>query len=450
MKVIIVGGGIIGSNLASTLTHEGHEVFLIEKNAEIANQIDDKIDAKTIVGEGTNPEILKAAHVEEADLVIAVTTSDETNLVIASLAALYGAKQRIARVRDMALTHALHELGLSKFHINELINPENIASRSIVRAVESPGAIEVADFAHGEIYFRAFNISENSTLCDLKLDELDHDNFPWPFLITAIKRGRSVIIPKGNTQIKADDRIYCLLLPSSAAEFLTFINPDVKKVRKVIIYGATYIGQHVAKTISKSVKKVILLEEDSRKAQIVAGLLNDVLVISGSPSDATILQEAGIETADVFIALSDDEHSNLISAVLAKKLGAQTTIITTKHPDFIAIMDNLAIDVVINPRYLAADQITRWVRGEGITAMTKLMEIDAEILELIPEENSPITQAPLKDLTLPKETLVGAVYRNHEAILASGKLQINPGELVIVFCRRFNERKLRKMFKATK
>ncbi|MCD6234850.1 MAG: Trk system potassium transporter TrkA [Candidatus Neomarinimicrobiota bacterium] len=450
MKVIIAGGGIIGSNLASTLSHEGHEVFLIEKHSKIANEIDDRIDAKIIVGEGTNPEILKAAHVEEADLVIAVTTSDETNLVIASLAALYGAKKRIARVRDMALTRALHELGLSKFYIDELINPENIASRSIVRAVGSPGAIEVADFAHGEIYFRAFNISENSTLCNIKLDELNHENFPWPFLITAIKRERSVIIPKGDTRLKAKDRIYCLLLPASAAEFYTFINPDVKKVKKVIIYGATYIGQHVAKTISKSVKDVILLEEDKRKAQAVAGILNDVLVISGSPSDTMILQEAGIETADVFIALSDDEHSNLISAVLARKLGAKKTIITTKHPDFMAIMDNLAIDVVINPRYLAADQITRWVRGEEITAITQLMEIDAEILELIPEENSPITRAPLKNLTLPKETLVGAVYRHNKAILASGTLQINPGELVIVFCRKFSERKLRKMFKALK
>jgi trk system potassium uptake protein len=445
MNVIIVGGGVIGNNLAHTLSQEGHEVFLIEKDLNIAASIDDKLDVKVFTGLGTDPAILKAAHIEEADLVIAVTRSDETNLIVAALADSYGAKKRIARVRNVALTKVIQKFGLSRFHVDELINPESVAARTIVRAIESPGAFEVADFAHGSIYFRAFNISENSPLCHLKLDEISHEGFPWPFLITAIKRGKTVIIPKGDTTLQADDRIYCLLLPTSAAEFLTFIDPYVQKVRKVVIYGASYIGQLVAGKISSKVKEVILLEEDPLKAKETAGDLEDVLVISGSPSDASIMREAGIENADIFIAITDDDHSNLISAVLAKKMGAKTTIITTKHPDFMAIMDTLAIDMVINPRYLAADQITRWVRGEGVT---KLLEIDAEVLELIPEENAPITKAPLKDITLPKETLVGAVYRNNEAILASGTLHLKLGENVIVFCRRNNERKLRKMFKA--
>jgi len=450
MKVIIVGGGVIGTNLAQTLSHEGHEVFLIEQNPAIAGHIDDKLDSKVIIGLGTNPEVLKAADIENADLVISVTASDETNLVISSLAAFYGAKKRIARVRDISLIKAIKKFGSSRFYVDEIINPEDVAARSIVRAIESPGAYEVADFAHGSIYFRSFNISDKSPLCNLKLDELSHQYFPWPFLIAAIKRDRSVIIPKGNTVLLANDRIYCLLLPTSAAEFLTFIDPDIQKVRRVIIYGASYIGYHVAKKISGKVKEVVMIEDDPLRAEKIAGDLPDVLVISGSSSDAAILKEAGIENADIFIALSDDDHSNLIGAVLAKKLGAKLTIITTKHPDYMSIMDNLAIDVVINPRYLATDQITRWVRGEGITAMTKLIEIDAEVLELIPENNSPITRAPLKDLELPKETLVGAVYRNNEAILAMGNLHLQPGETTIVFCRRKNERKLRKMFKAIK
>ncbi|HDT12685.1 MAG TPA: Trk system potassium transporter TrkA [Candidatus Marinimicrobia bacterium] len=450
MKVIIVGGGVIGTNLAQTLSHEGHEVFLIEQDPAIAAYIDDKLDSKVLIGHGTDPEVLKAADIENADLVISVTTSDETNLVVSSLAAFYGAKKRIARVRDISLTKAIKKSGMSRFYVDEMINPEEVAARTIVRAIESPGANEVADFAHGSIYFRSFDISENSPLCNLKLDELSHQYFPWPFLIAAIKREHSIIIPKGNTILLQNDRIYCLLLPTSAAEFLTFINPDVQKVRKVIIYGASYIGLNVGKKLSGKVKEIILLEENKAKAEKSAGDLSDVLVISGSPSDASILKEAGVENADAFIAVSDDDHSNLISAVLAKKLGAKLSIITTKHPDFMSIMDNLAIDVVINPRYLATDQITRWVRGEGITAMTKLIEIDAEVLELIPEENSPITCKALKDLELPKETLVGAVYRNNEAILATGNLQLRSGEATIVFCRRKNERKLRKMFKTKK
>jgi len=446
MRIIIVGAGIIGTNLAQALTDEQHEVYLIEKNEERANKINEKLDVKVVVGDGGDPSILRSVGAAQADLVVSATASDETNLVVSSLAAAFGAKRRIARVRKNSLNKALADLGFEKFHVDELINPEQVAAQAIVKAIEAPGACEVADFANGRILLRAFDISEKSPLCGLKIEEVKNEDFPWPLLIIAIMRDSDVLIPKGNTSIKASDRIYVLLPSPSLGEFLTFVDPNIRKPKKVIIYGANSIGEQVAAELAEHIRDIVLIEENKDRAEAAAGRLKTARVINGSPSEADILKECGIESADAFIATSNSDHSNLISAVLAKKMGAKTTVITTHHPDYMAIVDALDIDVVINPRFLAADQIRRLVRGPGISSVTKLMECNAEALELVPEENSLVTKMPLKDLSFPKNSIVGAIYRGSEVILANGNTQIKAGEGVIVFCQETAVKKLQEMF----
>lgn len=446
MRIIIIGAGRIGTNLAKSLAQENNEVYLIEKDERVARKNVEKLDVKVIIGNGADPSVLQKAHVSEAELVLAVSPSDEINLVVCSLAGLFGAKRRIARVRNASLSEALSKFGYDQFKINEIINPELVAAHAIRKLVETPGASEVADFAEGKILLRAFDISTGSPLCGAKIEEFRDEDFPWPFLIISVVRNQAVIIPKGDTAIEAGDHIYVLLPPSSLGEFLTFVNPEVKLPKKVVIYGATIIGTCVAKALTGKVSDILLIEEDSAIAEEAAGDLEGVRIINGSASDQDILTECGIEATDIFIATSKSDHANLVSSMLAKKRGAKTTIITTQQQDYIPLVDALDIDAVINPHYLAVEQILHLVRGKGISSVTKLLEGETEALEFVPEEGSPVTKGPLKTIKFPKNSIIGAVYSGKGVVLASGDVQINAGEKVIVFCHETAVKKLQNLF----
>lgn len=446
MKIIVVGAGEIGSNLARFLTEENHEVFLIEQNEETVRKIQEKMDVKIVTGSGADPEILKQVLTGGADLVVAVTTSDEVNLTVSVLASSLGAKRRIARVRNSSLSKELLRSGLSLFHLDEIINPEEVASQSIVRTIETPGAREVADFVDGRILLRAFELPESSPLCNIKLEEVNPNDFPWPFLIVFVIRDGTVIIPKGANTLKVGDRVYVLLPAGSLGEFLTFVDPTIRKPKKAVIYGASDIGIRVAQGLTPIIRDIVLLDENGALAENAASLLEETQIINGSASEPDMLKEAGIEVADVFVAASPHDHSNLISSVLAKRMGAKTTIIVSQQPAYLSIIDALNIDVIITPRLLAVQQILRFVRGKGVRSMIKLLDCKAEVLEFVPDAGSPVTRAPIKNISFPKNSIVGAITVGGEAFLANGETQIKAGERVIVFCQDNAVQKLTKLF----
>lgn len=446
MRVIIVGAGRVGKNLSKILSEENHEVYLIDNNEPKARKVLEKLDVKGIIGNGADPETLAKAQVSTADLVLAVTTSDETNLVVCSIAAVFGAKRRIARVRSRSLSAMLETHGYSQFSIDEMINPELLAANAIVKLVETPGASEVADFAEGRILLRGFDVPITSPLCGLKIEDFSDDDFPWPFLIISIIRKKEVIIPRGDTFLQSGDHIYVLLPAQSIGEFLTFVNPDIKKVKKVLIYGASITGKQVAQSLLKKVKEIVLIEEDEKKAREVASEIESVTIINGSASDADILIESGVEVADTFIATSNNDHSNLVSSVLAKKMGAKETIILTQQPEYMSMVDVLDISAIINPHSLAVEQILHLIRG-GTIRSAKLLDCNTEAIELIAEDGAAITKDILRNLKIPKTAIIGAVYSESKVSLANGNTRIVPGEKVIIFCQESCANKLQELFK---
>ena len=446
MRIVIIGAGRIGLNLAKSLVKENHEVYIIESNEDIARKVDEKLDAKVVFGSGADPDTLRKAQVESADLVIAATHSDETNMIVCSLADFFGAKRQVARVRNTALSRELGESGFDHFNIDEIINPEEVAAHAIVKTICSPGTKEVGDFADGSILLRGFDIHAKSPLAGSKISDFNDDDFPWPFLVVAISREKEVFIPKGDNFINSNDRIYVLLPRESLGEFLSFVDPAAKKPEKIIIYGATDTGVHVAQELSKTVRDVILLESNPKLAENVAEKLEFTKVINGSASDKDILTECGIEAADVFVGATDNDNSNLISAVLAKKRGAKTTVIMTQHPDYMSIVDALDIDVIVNPHLLAVEQILSYVRGKTISSITKLLDCKAEALEFIVEKNSPITKGPIKEVAFPKNSIIGAVCSDSKSFLAKGDTQIKEGDKVVVFCKETEAKKVQSFF----
>ncbi|UCF88294.1 MAG: Trk system potassium transporter TrkA [bacterium] len=445
-RLIICGAGVIGSNLAKYLAEEGHEVTLIEQKPNVAIKSAEKLDVQVTVGSAFEPQVLEEAGAAQADMVIAVTNSDVANLAICSLASAFGAKKMIARVRDMDLSALVERYGRDHFHVDEIINPDEVAAQTIIKVMEAPGSREVADFADGRILLRTFNVPEESPLVGERLGNLRESDFPWPFVMVGINRDGKINIPRGDDVIEANNRIYVLLPKPSLAEFLTFVYPSVRLPKRVIIYGATNTGTSLAKSLAEKIPDVVLLEENRAKAEKVAGELAGVLVINGLASEADILRECGIEAADAYIAVSSSDHHNLISAVLAKQLGAKATVITTHQPDYAPIVDGLGIDAIINPRLLATDQIMRLVRGDRISHVASLPEVKAEVLELVAEPDSPITRKPLRDIRFPKNSIVGAISRGDEVVLASGDSHVRAGEPVVVFCHEDAVSQLEKLF----
>ncbi len=437
---------MIGLNLAKYLAEEGHEVNLIEQKKGVAGKAMEKLDVRVIIGSASDPETLENAGVSQSDMVIAVTNSDLANLAICSLAAAYGAKRRIARVRDKSMNDVLDRFGRDHFYVDDIINPDEVAAQTIIKIMEAPGSRQVADFADGKILLRSFDIPEGSPLAGEELGTLREADFPWPFIMIAINRQGRVIIPKGNDIVEAGDRVYVLLPQPSLAEFLTFVSPDARMPRKIVIYGANTTGTSLARGLSEKVSEVVLLEENRTRAEKVAGQLNSVTVINGLASEADILRECGVEVADAYIAVSSSDHHNLISAVLAKRMGAKITVITTHQPDYTAIVGGLGIDAVINPRLLAIDQILKLIRGDRISHIASLPECKAEVLELIPEPDSPITKKPIMNIKFPKNAIIGAIARGDEVILPEGSTQVQEGEQVVVFCQEDSVPQLEKLF----
>ncbi len=446
MKILIIGAGRIGANLARALSKEEHEVYVVENNESIARKANEKLDVKVINGSGTDPKVLKEINIQNVDLVIAVTVSDETNLLAGALTSVLGAKKVIARIRNKELAKTIKQAGYQTFNIDDIINPEDLAADEIVKAIHTPGTSDLGDFADGKILLRAFDIPQESPIKGLQISDCHDEDFPWPFLIVAISRNGEVVIPKGSDTIELKDRIYVLLPAQSVGEFLSFINPGIKQPTKAIIYGATDIGERVAMLLSKSVPDLLLVEENKAKAEAIASRLENVRIINGSMSEQEVMKECGVEAADVFVATTKNDHANLISALLAKKMGAKYAIITTDQPDYVAITDALDIDVIINPHLLAVEQILGLVRGKGIQYVTKLLKIEAEALELVPAEEAIITRTILSQIKFPKNSIVGAICRGTEVFLAKGDTQIMAGDKVIVFCKKEVVTKLTGLF----
>ncbi|MBN2720202.1 MAG: Trk system potassium transporter TrkA, partial [Proteobacteria bacterium] len=429
-----------------SLSEEGHDVTLIEQKDSIADRAREKVDARVLVGSAFDPAILESSGVVGADMVIAVTNSDVINLSICSLASVYGAKRKIARVRDMALTEVVEKFGRAHFYVDEIINPDEFAAQTIIKVVEAPGSREVADFSEGRILLRSFDIPPNSPLVGVTLGTLGDLDLPWPFLVVAIHRGEDVVIPRGENAVESGDRIYVLLPKSSLAEFLTYIHPSVRLPRKVIVYGATGTGMSLARGLVPKVKEVVFLEENRARAEKAAGELNGIRVIHGMPSDADILRECGVEATDIYIAVSSNDHHNLISAVLAKQMGAKGTVIVAHQPEYASIAGGLGIDSFINPRLLATDQILRMIHGTRVCQLASLPECKSQVLEFVPAPGSAITKGPIRDVRFPKNAIVGAVNRGSEVILAKGNTQVQQGDSVVVFCKADALKKLEKLF----
>lgn len=436
MKVIIAGAGDVGFHLAKLLAYEEHEIILIDLSASRLAHASKHLDVITIKGSSTSFSILEKAEINLADLFIAVTQSEETNISTAIIAKHLGAKKTIARVQNMEFLFRKDKLNLYDLGIDEVISPESLAAREIKRLLREVAITDSFDFDNGKLSLIGVNIAEKSTFDGKTLVDSARLHNSHTFNTVAILHGNETIIPHGYTQYKANDHAYFIALPEGIDRILSMATIEKRQgLKRVMVLGGSKVGVHAARRLSKKYK-VKLIEQDKEKCFELADDLPNVMVIHGDCRDVDLLQEEEISETDAFIAVTGNSETNIISCLVAKDNNVKKTIALVENVDYIHLSQNIGVDTMINKKLIAANFIFRYIRKGDIVNLTSIHGVKAEVLEFIVKQDSKITASPLRDVNLPDSVIVGGVIRKGEAIIPTGDFQFKPKDRAVVLCKQ--------------
>ena len=390
MKIIIVGAGALGLGLAEYLSRFDHEISVIEKNPQLISEISSRFDVLTVSGSGSSPAVLKEAGIEKADMIIAVTPNDETNLLACHFAMQYSVEKRIARVISDQLIHA-EGISLETVGITHVIETEKELVKNIMGFVELPGLTDTANF-HGEsIYLRGYKITEDMPIAGKTLLQIRELAGSAQMLVMAIIRNEVSIIPTGSERLFPGDEALTIMPRESYSTFRSLINRPVTKLKKVIVAGDSLGAVNISAALSSISERVILLDPDREHAQEAALELNGVEVLSGDATDADLLQEINVKSADFFIGASKDMEDNIMSSLLAKAEGAGEVIAIRTDDRHFELFNTLGVDHVISPRRITLQKIIESIQIAPIDSLLRLQKVDLDMVRAVASKNSPVT-----------------------------------------------------------
>ncbi|TET06940.1 MAG: Trk system potassium transporter TrkA [Candidatus Atribacteria bacterium] len=443
MKIIIIGAGKVGCQIAKTLSSENHDVTLIEKNDTIRQSAQNNLDVLTILGNGANVRTLEEAGIKQADMIIAVTSSDEANMIACMTAKQFGVPQKIARIRNPEYLYA-KALSREKLGIDFTINPERATAREIVKLLKSPiNVAQVQSFAGGKVQLFELKVEDSFPFINQQLKAI---TFKYPVLVAAIYRNDKIIIPDGEEKIIVGDNLYILIKKDYFAGLNEIFNEKPLSMQNVMILGGSRIGIQTALILAKLGINTKLIERDKEKCEKIAENLPHTLVINGDGTNIDLLKSEGIETTDGFVAVTGFDEDNLLVALLAKHLGTKKVIAKVDRTNYIPILEKIGVDAVVNPRMTTASAILRFIRRGKIISLTLLKEGEAEVIELIVSPHSKIINKPLKKANLPQNSIIGAIVRKDRVIIPHGNDIIQPEDKIIIFALSSDIKKIEKIF----
>jgi len=443
LKIIIIGAGKVGCQIAKTLSSENHDVTLIEKNDIIRQSAQNNLDVLTILGNGANVRTLEEAGIKQADMIIAVTSNDEANMIACMTAKQFGVPQKIARIRNPEYLYA-NALSREKLGIDLTINPERATAKEIVKLLKSPiNVAQVQSFAGGKVQLFELKVEKSFPFINQQLKAI---TFKYPILVAAIYRNDNIIIPGGEEKITTGDNLYVLIKKDYFLGLNEIFNEKPLNMQNVLILGGSRIGIQTAAILAKLGINTKLIERDEEKCEKIAESLPRTLVINGDGTNIDLLKAEGIETIDGFVAVTGFDEDNLLVALLAKHLGTKKVIAKVDRTNYIPILEKIGVDAVVNPRITTASAILRFIRRGKIISLTLLKEGEAEVIELIVSPHSKIINKPLKKANLPQDTIIGAIVRKDEVIIPHGDDIIQPDDKIIIFALSSDIKKIEKIF----
>ncbi len=448
MKIIIAGAGEVGFHLAKLLSFESQDITLIDNNRDHLIYADTHLDIRTIKGDATSIAVLKDAHVKHVDLVIGVTSSEATNITVCVLAKQLGAKRTIARISNTEFLDNKEEIGFMRFGIDELISPEALAAREIALLLNQSAFNDSYEFEDGALTMIGLNLSRTAMFVGKTVKEAAGIFPKLHFVPIAIQRfgTQYTLIPRGDTQFKEGDQVYFVTVDNGVDELYKLTGKVKHSIKNVMILGGSKIGKKTARDLCANNFNVKLIESDREKAFDLADELPKALIINSDGRNVELLEEENIHDMDAFIAVTGNSETNIMSCLVAKSKSVKKTIALVENMDYFQLSHSIGIDTLINKKLLAANNIFRYIRKGEVVAMTKLNNMNAELLEFIVKPTSQVRDKRIKDLDFPRSAIIGGIIRNGEGLIALGEFLIREGDRIVVCCLPRSINKVEKLF----
>lgn len=427
MRIVIVGAGAVGSYLAERLSSEGQDIVLIESDATRAAELQGELDVLVVVGNGASPRSLEEAEIRRADMLIAVTSSDAANILAAHAAHRIGVPHRIARVEDSSLREEAAELG-----VDLLIDPGEAAALELVRSIKSGGISEAIDFADGRLQLFGGFINPAAPAAHLTLARLRSMVKGWTWVVVAVVRGNQTLIARGATELLPDDHVLIMCEAGKTDEAFEIFGWAEEAFNKVIILGSTRLARRTAALLCEEGVSTTLIDQDANRVRDVAKRNPKVVAVMGDPTDPKVLRSEGVENTDAVLALTGWDEINILGCLVAKAMGARTTIARFHRLDLVKILPGVGIDSGVSSRLAAANEILRFVRRGSIHSVVTFRDSAAEAIEIEVQPGSPAVGRTFAEMHLPHEMIVGGIVRGDKAFVPLGASTIEAGDHLIV------------------
>jgi trk system potassium uptake protein TrkA len=433
VKIIIVGAGEVGYHFAEWLALEKKEVVVIDINSEVLQRVKDHLDVQTLLGSGSNPRVLEDSGLKTADIILAVTDKDEVNLIACFFANVIAPHiQKVALIRNPDYINYREALTRDILNIGLVINPEMEVVKSILRILGAPEVEEVNDFVGGRVKMLGKYLPPHSPLSGLKLMQLPEKIERNRMIIAALVRDETLIIPKGKDMLRAGDFVYFVCQTQDIEEILQLFGKQTTPLKNILVVGGGNIGFPLAKELEFRRLNVKLIEKDPQRCQVISAKLSRTLVLQGQATDQKFLEQENIGHMDMVAAVTWDEEMNILSCLLAKRLGAKKTIARVNKVPYIPLVQAIGIDHIVSPRLSAINTLFPYMRRGKVISTVTIRGKAAEVLEAEALAKSAIVGKPLKDLQFPKEALILCVFRGDEVIIPGGNTVIEPGNRVLI------------------
>ena len=436
MKIIILGAGQVGGTLAEHLASEANDITVVDTDADRLRALGDRLDIRTVQGRGSFPTVLRQAGADDADMLVAVTSSDETNMVACQVAyTLFHTPTKIARVRESAYLTRAGLFDNDAIPVDVLISPEQVVTNYIKRLIEYPSALQVIDFSGGKVQLVAVKAYYGGPLVGQQLRQLRAHMPNVDTRVAAIFRRDRPIIPQGDTVIEADDEVFFIAAKADIRAVMGEMRRLDESYKRIVIAGGGQIGERLAEAIENRYQ-VKIIEMNPARCRYLSDTLDNTVILQGSSSDRDLLMEENIDNADLFLALTNDDEANIMSSLLAKRLGAKKVMTIINNPAYVDLVQGGEIDIAVSPQLATIGTLLAHVRRGDIVSVHSLRRGAAEAIEVVAHgdaKSSKVIGKAIKHINLPPGTTIGAITRAEQVLIAHDSTVIESGDHVVMF-----------------